>query len=247
MTTTRRQFVAGTLAGVPALVLAPDGLARQARPATPVGDAVWEQIRWELSRVYDELRKGVARADSLRAFESALRMHAAHASATRFDAALARALGARLDRNGRPALIEEVARRSRSHDHRRDVEMLRAFPNYRPDPRVPHQPFTAAEVDTAIDVVAAGKASRTLLVAADELRRRVEQLVARQTEAVNHRRVRQDDCWALQQAIRAMEALTGLVCALAVLQPELMPACVVSAFEVAMLQLTYWIMCEAVF
>jgi hypothetical protein len=242
MTPTRRQFVAGTLAGVPVFLLAPTSLGQRGRPPVPPADPVWDQIRRELTRVYEELRSGPVRADSLRAFESALRMHAAHATATGFDAVLKRSIGARLDAVGRAQVVDDIARGA--HIHRRDREIRKQFPRFVPDARIPHMAIAAEDIDRVLTGVVDGGASPILLAAADELRRKVEELAARQPQAAAFHRVKQDTCWAMQQSLRALEALTGIICALSVVQPELAPACAVSAFELGMLQLAYWLTCE---
>jgi hypothetical protein len=241
MTPSRRQFVAGTLAGVPVFLLAPSSVGQRPRPVPPA-DPVWIQIGRELARVYEELRSGPLRADSLRAFESALRMHAAHASATGFDAALKKSLSARLDAVGRSRIVDELTRGA--DGHRRHDEVRKHFPRYVPDERIPRVVISAEDADRVLTGVAAGGASPLLLAAADEIGRKVEELVARQPQPASFRRVQHDQCWAMQQALRALEALTGLVCSLVILQPELAPACAISAFELAGLQLAYWWMCE---
>jgi hypothetical protein len=241
MTPSRRQFVAGALAGVPGLMLDTSVLAQRQGSAPAAPDAVMAQIRRELARVYDELKGGAVRVDAIRAFESTLRMHAAHVEATGLDRTVRSRLAARITAVGRASVIDDVV--GSAQGHRRHDEIRRLFPRYVPDGRA-REPLSAERAETGINAVLVSGASPALISLAAELQKEVERRVAAGPQPVNIRRVQSGDCWAMRQSLNALEVAVALVCALSMIDPALGPVCAVLGFEYAVGQMVYYVTCE---
>lgn len=243
MNSTRRQFVTATIAGIPVLMYTPASEAQGRQGAHP-DEPVLQQIGDELIRTYNELKDNPKRVDSLRAFESALRLHAAHATAARHNDLIKTALAKRIKERGRDVFIDEVA--SDTHGvHRRDAEIKRRFPGFRTDSRyAATEPMTRDQVDRVTGDLLRGGFAAALVGLADQVKALNEKLAAAPAQG-NARVVRRDesDCYYARMAAEYANALLGMVCALAVFQPEFTAVCAVMGMEVAVMQIVAMIAC----
>jgi len=244
MNSTRRQFVTATMAGLPVLMYTPASAAQGRRGPAHPEEPVLQQIGDELTRTYNELKDNPKRVDSLRAFESALRLHAAHATAAGHNDLIKTALAKRIKERGRDVVIDEVV--SDTHTaHRREAEIKRRFPAFTFDPRyAAAEPVAREQVDRVVGDLLRGGFTAALVGLADQVKALNEKLAAAQVQG-NARVVRRDesDCYYARVAAEYANALLGMVCALAVFQPEFAAVCAVMGMEVAIMQIVAMIAC----
>jgi hypothetical protein len=244
MNATRRQFVTATVTGLPVLMSTAASAAQGQPGNAPADDPVLQQIGDELVRTYNELKDNPKRVDSLRAFESALRLHAAQATAARHNELIKASLARRIKEQGRDTFIDEVV--SDTHGaHRRETEIKRRFPGFRLDPRYASaEPPVREQVDRVAGDLLRGGFTAALVGLADQVKAVNEKVAAAQVQ-VNARVVRRDesDCYYARMAAEYANALLGMVCALAVFQPEFVAVCAVMGMEVAIMQLVAMIAC----
>lgn len=228
--TSRRQFVAASLAGLPMLahatataVAAPSQAARAAQAAPALVDPVLER---SIATVRELVAEGDARPSSrkasARAIEATLGIQAAHVR-LHYDAPIQRALRRRETRVGRSALIEEIVKATRDRNHH-DV--------------------THELVDTALTSLARDGFSGALR----ELQRAVRAARLNAPDAVQAAALtgQFDFCADVRRAIELAEIAAGIICAIAVLEPTLggEPFCAAAGLLVAAYKAMEWWWCS---
>jgi hypothetical protein len=232
MTPSRRTFVSGMMVGLPALAYA----TGRAQPSRPAVDPVFAQIQADLRRIYEEIRRNPRRTDSLRAFESTLRMHAAHSTGLGNDQRVKKLLADTIDAGQRGELVREAVRQG--HREHRAAELRRMFGRF--DPAMLGRDLTEDEIETGIDKVLVGGHTSALIAAADLVRRKAEEAV----QQANVRVVRvQSGCEIWQNQTEMMGVLAGLVCALTLLYPVLAVECAALGATWATMELLGIIFC----
>ena len=233
-TTSRRMFVSGLLAAAPSLALA----KAAGQPERGAGDPVWGQIMSDLQRIYAELSADPARRDSLRALESTLHTYGAYSTALGNPRRIQRAVAARL-RTDRREFLEEAQRLS-SRDHR-DAEMRRVLPNYQSRSTRRLDP-TIEELDQASAALARSGHIPVLLSTA-RLARALSEQKPQPIARVRAAAAQWDLCDQMEAEIAALTFLTGIVCAMTVINPALAPECAALGATLAVMELTYFIFC----
>lgn len=228
----RRMFVSGMMAGLPALAFA------GVQPAAPVvPDAVWTQILDDLRRIHGELTADSSRRDSFRALESTLRIHAAYSAALGNPGRLQRMVASRL-RNGKQSLLDDVrqmsSREHRDAEARRTIPRLESRPSNRPEP-------TDAEIEKVAAAVAQRGHLPVLFSAASLARVLAEQKP--QIARVRFAGSQWDICDQWQAEIAGLTFMTGVVCAMTVAMPALAPECAALAATLAVMEMGYFLYC----
>lgn len=228
----RRMFVSGMLATLPALAIAG---GQPTVPAAP--DAVWTQIMDDLRRIHGELTADSSRRDSFRALESTVRMHAAYSAALGNPARLQRAVAARL-RSGKQDFLDDVrrmsARNHRDAEVRRSIPKLESRPSNRPEP-------SDEEIERAATAFAQRGPLPVLLSVANLARVLAEQKP--QIARVRFARSQWDICEQWEAELAALTFMTGMVCAMTVAMPALAPECAALAATLAVMELGYFMYC----
>jgi hypothetical protein len=220
------------MVGLPALAYA----TGRAQPSRPTVDPVFAQIQADLRRIYEEIRSNPRRTDSLRAFESTLRMHAAYSTGLGNDQLVRRLLADRVDAGERGDLVREAVRQG--HREHRAAELRRLFGRF--DPALLGRDLTEDAIDAGIDKVLIGGHTSSLITAADLVRRKAEEAV----QQANFRVVRlQSGCEIWQNQTEMMGVLAGLVCALTLLYPVLAVECAALGATWATMELLGIIFC----
>jgi len=235
MNTTRRQFVATSVASLPVLLCAPDPELRAAAQ-TGTDDPVLDQISADVLRAYEELRENPRRVDSLRAFEAALRYHATYATAVHFDEAVKRGLKKQITAQGRQGLLEAVVNDDHAR-HRREAELRKRFPGFTPDARVPvSAPILLEDATAALELLERHGLAPSLHAMANQIKGLHERL-AKSQPIVNVALVKDpSECLWIEQALRALEAMAGVICMMSMAQPEFIPACMALGMDIVMYQ-----------
>jgi hypothetical protein len=233
--TSRRQFVAASLAGLPmiahagstALAAPSQAAPRQAaarQTATALVDPVLEQ---SLATARELVAEGnatpSARKANTRALEATLGIQAAHIG-LHYDAQIQRALRRRLARVGRAAVIEEVVKFTRDH-HQQGV--------------------THELVDTALTALTRDGFSGRL----KDLQRALRVARLNAPDAVQAAALlpgQFDFCADVRRAIELAEIAAGIACAIAVLEPSLggEPFCAAAGLLVAIYKAMEWWWCS---
>lgn len=229
--TSRRQFVAASLAGIPMLAhsssAGPAAVARQAAPPGQGGPILVDPV---LDRTITTLRelaaegeaKPASRKASARAIEAILGIQAAHIG-LHYDAQVQRGLRRRQARVGRAVLIDEMVRFA--HDHQ-------------------GQTVTPDLVDAVLTKLTQGGFSACL----SDLQRtlRAARLNAPDAlQAATLRPAQFDFCADVKRAIEAAKIAAGIICAIAVLEPTLAlePFCAAAGLIVASYMALEWWFC----
>lgn len=228
---TRRVFVSGLLVSAPAAALA--GL----QPAAPSSDPVWGLIMSDLQRIYGELKADPSRRDSLRALESTIRTHAAYSASLGNPQRLQRAVAAQL--RGRRAEFLDDARRMAGRDHRY-AEMRSVLPNFEGRPSRRADPDASEFEPVAVAVSRQGHLPG-LLAAANLARVLAEQRP--QLARVRFEEAQWDLCAQMEAEIAALMFLTGIVCAMTIVNPALAPECAALGATLAVMEMAYFIFC----
>ena len=229
--TSRRQFVAASLAGLPMLAhassAAPAALAAQAAPSGQAPVLIDPVLDRTIATVRELVAEGDARPASrkasARAIEATLGIQAAHI-ALHYDAQVRRGLRRREARVGRAALIEEMVKSA--HDHQRHT-------------------VTHELVDAALTQLEQGGFSGVLY----ELQRAVRAARLNAPDVIQAaalRPVQFDFCADVKRAIEVAEIAAGLICAVAVLEPALFlePFCAAAGLVVAAYKAMEWWWCS---
>lgn len=230
---TRRMFVSGLVAGVPAVALA-GGQREQRLPRAD--DPVWTMIMGELQRIYGELKADPGRRDSLRALESTIRVHASYSESLGNPERLQRLVAEQL-RSRRADFLQDAQRMS-ARDHR-DAEIRSVLPGFearparRPDP-------SQDELESMARSVAARGHLPLLLSAAAVARAMSEQKPQAIVRAAS---AQWNVCENAEAQIAAVAFLTGVVCAAAVFNPALAPECAALGATLATMEFAYYIGC----
>jgi hypothetical protein len=228
--TSRRQFVAASLAGLPMLAHASSAPAAFAAQAAPSGQGAPVLIDPVLDRTIATVRELVAEGDarpasrkaSARAIEATLGIQAAHV-ALHYDAQVQRGLRRRQARVGRAALIEEMVKSARDHQRHTVTHEL---------------------VDTALTQLEQGGFSGVLR----ELQRAIRAARLNAPDAIQAAALRPaqfDFCADVKRAIETAEIAAGLICAMAVLEPALFlePFCAAAGLALAAYKALEWWYC----
>ena len=229
--TSRRQFVAASLAGLPMLAhastAAPQASATQAPSPAPSRSVLVDPVLDQTLAAARELvaegdAKPAARKTSLRALETTLGIQATHI-ALHYDAQVQRALRRRQARIGRAAFIDELVRNA--HDHRGHT-------------------VTHELVDQVLTKLEQGGFAGCLR----DLQRalRVTRLNAPDAiQAAAARGVQFDFCADVKIAIEAAETAASIICSIAVLEPTwaLEPFCAAAGLLVATYKAMQWWWC----
>lgn len=232
MTPSRRTFVSGMMVGLPALAYA----TQRAPSSPPAVDPVFAQIQADLRRICEEIRGNPRRTDSLRAFESTLRMHAAYSTRLGNDQRVIQLLAHKIDAGERGALVREAVRQG--HRDHRAAELTRLFGRF--DPAMLGRDLTEDDIETGIDKILVGGHTPALIAAADLVRRKAEEAV----QQANFRAVRlQSACDIWGNSTDAIGAMAGLVCALTLIYPFLAPECAALGATWATMELLGIIFC----
>ncbi len=228
--TSRRQFVAASLAGLPMLAHASSAPAALTPQAASAGqgrnllvDPVLEQTFMTLRELAAEGEaKPSSRKASARAIEATLGVQAAHI-ALHYDPQVQRALRRRQARVGRAALIDEMVRSA--HDHKRH--------------NVTHE-----QVDVVLTKLEKGGFSGCLR----DLQRALRAARLNAPDAVQAAALlpgQYDFCADLRWVIEIAEQAAAIICAIAVLEPTfaMEPFCAAAGLAVAMYKAMQWLWC----
>jgi hypothetical protein len=243
MNSTRRQFVASTIAGLPVLMYTPHSQA-QTRVGPVQDDAIMTQIEGDLVRSYNELKENPKRVDALRAFEGALRYHAAYATAANHNDAFRKALAKGIKAKGRAVFVDEVV--SDTHaEHRRHAEIKRRFPGFNFDTKFSDsKPLTREQTDRVVSDLLGRGFTPALVAMADQVRLVSGKLATAQPMVQVRTATRDErDCYYAKAAVEYLSGLVGIICALAAFQPEFAAACAIAGLELAVLEIVSWIAC----
>ena len=232
MTPSRRTFVSGMMVGLPALAYA----TQRGQLSPPAIDPVFAQILADLRRISEEVRVTPRRPDSLRAFESTLRMHAAYSTGLGIDQRVRQLIASRIDAGERGDLVREAVRQG--HREHRAAELRRLFGRF--DPAMLGRDLTANDIETGIDTILAGGHTASLIAAAELVRRKADEAV----QQANFRAVRlQSNCDIWQQQTDMVAAFGALICALIIIYPFLAPECAAFGATWAVMELIGIVFC----
>jgi len=229
--TSRRQFVAASLAGIPMLAYSSSATpAAFAPPAASSGQGGPILVDPVLDGTITTLRELVAegeakpasRKQSARAIEAILGIQAAHIG-LHYDGQIQRALRRRQARVGRAVLIDEMVRFA--HDRN-------------------HHTVTPELVDSALTKFAQDGFSGCLR----DLQRALRAVRLNAPDALQAATLRPaqfDFCADCRMMIQAAEIYAGFICAFAALEPTLAlePFCAAAGLIVASYKLMYWWWC----
>jgi hypothetical protein len=228
--TSRRQFVAASVAGLPMLAYGVAAGAAQPQgarpsPATPPPGLVDPVLERSIVTTRELVAEGDARPSSrrasARAIEATLGIQATHVG-VHYDAQLRRALRRRQTRVGRAALVDEVVKFVREHQH----------------PGVTHE-----LVDGALNSLASDGFAGALR----DLQRAVRAARLNAPDAVQAAALpaQFDFCADVKRAIELAEISAAIICALAVLEPTLAlePFCAAATLLVAVYKGMEWWWC----
>ena len=228
--TSRRQFVAASLAGLPMLAhasaAAPAALSTQAasgQPRNVLVDPVLEQTFQTLRELAAEGQaKPSSRKASARAIEATLGVQAAHI-ALHYDPQLQRALRRRAARVGRAALIDELVRSA--HDHQRHT-------------------VTHEQVEVVLTKLEQGGFAGCLR----DLQRALSAARLNAPDAVQAASLlpaQYDFCSDLRWVIEIAEQAAAIICSIAMLEPTwaLEPFCAAAGLAVATYKAMQWMWC----
>lgn len=228
--TSRRQFVAASLAGLPMLAhasaAAPAALSTQAasgQPRNVLVDPVLEQTFQTLRELAAEGQaKPSSRKASARAIEATLGVQAAHI-ALHYDPQLQRALRRRAARVGRAALIDELVRSA--HDHQRHT-------------------VTHEQVEVVLTKLEQGGFAGCLR----DLQRALRAARLNAPDAVQAASLlpaQYDFCSDLRWVIEIAEQAAAIICSIAMLEPTwaLEPFCAAAGLAVATYKAMQWMWC----
>ena len=229
--TSRRQFVATSLAGLPMLAYA--GAAVPAASAAPAAAAQGRSVLVDpvLEQTIAAVRELVAEAEArpslrrenTRAIEATIGIQATHIG-LHYDAQVQRGLRRRQARVGRPAFLDELVKSARDHNL----------------PNVTHE-----QVDAVLTQLERGGFSQVLR----ELQRavRAARLNGRDAvQAAGFGAVQFDFCSDVKRAIEAAEISAGIICSIAALEPTLAlePFCAAAGLVLASYKAMQWLWCS---
>jgi hypothetical protein len=244
MNSTRRQFVAATLTAMPALSYAGTATGVQ-KPAVAADDPVWAQIQDDLKRLDNEVRNKRPTPQTLRAFESTLRFHAAHASSRGLDQRVALLVKKQLRAKGRAAFLADAAETHRLHERdaeRRAAAQNRAF--------LPHVAPTAEELGVVADRLARGHYAAMIREAADASRKLADSAALELPQGVrlaSSGGAMDSYCGDFSAVINGIKWLKDLICMLAAFDPPMFIAqCVALEAEVLILEMVEWSFCTLI-
>ena len=244
MDSTRRQFVAATLTAMPALSYA-GAVQRDQKSDAATGDPIWAQIQEDLKRIDEEVRTRKPTAQTVRAFESALRFHAAHAASKGRDQQVGQLIKRRMREKGRGAFLADALDLHRQHERhgRARVDAFSRQLPARPEP-------TVEELGAAADSLVRGNYVSTLRASASAARSLAESLPVEPlagARVVALRGSMQDYCSDARAVNAGMAALKDLICLLAVFDPPMFAAeCGALQFEVWLMESMIWIFCTVI-
>ena len=228
--TSRRQFVAASLAGIPMLAHSSSGAAAFAPQAAPSAqgrailvDPVLDQSATTVRELVAEGEaRPASRKQSARAIEATLGIQAAHIG-LHYDAQVQRGLRRRQARVGRAVLIDELVRSAHGRKHHAVTHEL---------------------VDAALTKFEQGGFSGCLR----DLQRTLRAARLNAPDAVQAAMrppAQFDFCADVKRAIELAEVAAGIVCAIAVLEPALFlePFCAAAGLLVAAYKALEWWFC----
>ena len=229
--TSRRQFVATSLAGLPMLAYA-GGVAPAAFAASAAAtqgrnvlvDPVLEQTIAAVRELVAEAdSKPALRRENARAIEATLGIQATHVG-LHYDAQVQRALRRRQARIGRAAFLDELVKSARDHKL---------------------ENATHEQVDAVLTQLERGGFAQTLR----ELQRavRAARLNGRDAiQAAGLGAVQFDFCADVRRAIEIAETAAAIICSIAVLEPTLAlePFCAAAGLIVASYKAMQWWWCS---
>ena len=228
--TSRRQFVATSLAGLPMLAYAGSAATAAAAPQSAAAQSGAILVDPVLDQSINTLRELVAegtarpasRKESARAIEATLGIQAAHIG-LHYDAQVQRALRRRQGRAGRAALLDEMVRSARAHKN---------------------DAVTHELVDDVLTRLERGGFSNIIRDLQRALRgARLNAPDALQAAAFAPAQF--DFCSDVQRAIETAEIAAGIICAMAVLEPTLAlePFCAAAGMVLAAYKAMKWWWC----
>jgi hypothetical protein len=228
--TSRRQFVAASLAGIPLLAHASSAPAALAPQAASPGRGKNILVDPVLEQTINTLRELIAEGDakpssrkaSTRAIEATLSVQAAHIG-LHYDSRLQGALRRRQARVGRAALVDEMVRSA--HDHQRH--------------NVTHE-----QVDLVLTKLEQGGFAGCLR----DLQRALRAARLNAPDAVQAAALlpgQYDFCADLRMIIDIAEQAASIICSIALLEPTwaLEPFCAAAGLAVAMYKAMQWWYC----
>ena len=227
----RRQFVTASLAGLPMLAysssattaaFAPQAASRGQSGPVLVDPVLDQSITTLRELVAEGDAKPASRKASARAIEATLGIQAAHIG-LHYDAQLQRGLRRRQARVGRAALIDEMVRSARDHNHHTVTHEL---------------------VDTVLTKLEQGGFSGCLR----DLQRALRAARLNAPDAVQAATLRPaqfDFCSDVRMMIEFAETAMGIICAIAVLEPTLAlePFCAAAGLILASYKALQWWWC----
>ena len=243
MVPTRREFVAGAVAILSTGVQA--GSAQSSRSAAPGQGTpgMWARIDSELFRIQQELRANPNRVDSMRAFESTLRILSTYVSDTGVNQIISSQVKRMVETVGRDQLASKLI--ENPDIKRAGASNLRSrFPGFRPD-EYPSPALTQAAIDRAVDRLSNAGYSASLQEAADAIRE-LSAKMGTQKVRNNFAKVRFGPCDELRVITETAWAEAGFLTAASFYIPVLAPVAaeatlIAVGFSIALGICEYWL------
>ncbi|MEO8678292.1 MAG: hypothetical protein ABI665_04550 [Vicinamibacterales bacterium] len=219
--------------------------ARAQTPSPASDDPVWAQIQDDLKHIDEEIRNKKPTPQTLRAFESTLRFHAAHISSKGLDQRVAQLVKRQMRAKGRAAFLADAAETHRLHE--RDAERRAGAQN---QAFLPHVAPTAEELGQVADRLARGNFAAMIREAADasrSLRERVAVDAPQGVRLVAYGGRVDGYCSDFGQIIAGLRWLKDFVCMLAIFDPPLFLAeCAALQMELWTMEMFEWFFCTEI-
>jgi hypothetical protein len=242
MNTTRRQFVAVSAATLPALLCASDVDVVAAGPPA-ADDQVLAQIESAVVRAYTELRDNPGRVEPLRSFETSLRFHAAYAKSTQLDASLRKTLRKSVTSRGRAEWINDFTG-DQHRSHRGLAEIKKRHPGIAIEPRLTEfSPLSSEEAGRVLDQLMTEGVAPALERAAAAVQTFRERVSGASRGQFHLAARKKGFCDSIQEILRGLEIIMGIVCGLSMFDPALIPECAVITAEWVITDALQWL-CE---
>jgi hypothetical protein len=239
MDSTRRQFVATSVVGLPALLCSSDAKGLMVGQPS-AADPVLGQIEMDVVRAYTEIRENPRRIDSLRSFEGSLRVHAAYAIGAGLDAAFKNSLARSVKTRGKAEWIDDLTTDVHAR-HRGLAELRKRHPGLQFDARLDtFEPIAREEAEKVVNRLLKDGVSSSLVAAANEIQKYRERIAAAQPQGIVHVAARENPCDHMSEVSRWLGIMVASVCGLSMMIPALAPECFVLSLEWAAADAIAW-------